>query len=84
MERVELEKIELPLAQTDDQLLAISEALDKLAVEGPTEAEVVKLRYFVGMTNQETAQALGLSERTVNYYWAHARAWLYQEITTEA
>jgi RNA polymerase sigma factor (TIGR02999 family) len=82
MERVDLEEIQVPLAQTDDQLLAINEALDKLAAETPVEAEVVKLRYFVGMTNAETAEALGLSERTVNYYWAHARAWLYHEITS--
>jgi RNA polymerase sigma factor (TIGR02999 family) len=81
MERVDLDEIQVPLAQTDDQLLAINQALDKLAAETPVEAEVVKLRYFVGRTNAETAEALGLSERTVNYYWAHARAWLYHEIT---
>jgi DNA-directed RNA polymerase specialized sigma24 family protein len=46
------------------------------------EAEVVKLRYFVGMTNDEAAEALGLSPRTTKYYWTHARAWLYHEITT--
>ena len=82
LERVDLEELQVPQAQTDDQLLAINEALDKLAAETRIEAEVVKLRYFVGMTNAETAEALGLSERTVNYYWAHARAWLYHEITS--
>ena|SRR5215471_1240869 len=82
LERVDLDEIQMPLAQTDDQILAISEGLDKLAAETPVEAEVVKLRYFVGMTNAETAEALGLSQRTVNYYWAHARAWLYHEITS--
>jgi RNA polymerase sigma factor (TIGR02999 family) len=82
LERVDLDEIQVPLAQTDDQLLAINEALDKLAAETPVEGEVVKLRYFVGMTNAETAEALGLSERTVNYYWAHARAWLYHEISS--
>jgi len=46
------------------------------------QADVVKLRYFVGMTNVEVAQALGLSERTVKNYWNHARAWLYTEIKT--
>ena len=44
---------------------------------------MVKLRYFVGMTNVEAAQALGLSERTVKNYWSHARAWLYREIKTQ-
>ena len=48
----------------------MNDALNKLAVIHPVQAEVVKLRYFVGMTNVETAQALGLSERTVKNYWA--------------
>ena len=83
-ERVGLDEIDAPLVTNENKLLEINEALDKLAAESPAEAEVVKLRYFVGMTNGETADALGLSERTVNYYWAHARAWLYQEITSAA
>jgi len=58
----------------------MNEALDKLAATHALQAEVVKLRYFVGMTNVEAAQALGLSERTVKNYWTHARAWLYREI----
>jgi len=44
------------------------------------EAELVKLRYFVGMTNDEAAEVLGISLRTAKYYWTHARAWLYSEI----
>ena len=58
----------------------MNEALDKLAAIHAVQAEVVKLRYFVGMTNAEAAQALGLSDRTVKNYWAHARAWLIREI----
>ena len=64
----------------DDQLLAVNDALDKLAAIHTVQAEVVKLRCFVGMTNAETAQALGLTERTVKCYWSHARAWLIREI----
>jgi RNA polymerase sigma-70 factor, ECF subfamily len=64
----------------DDQLLAVNEAIDKLSAIHPVQAEVVKLRCFVGMTNAEAAQALGLSERTAKYYWTHARAWLIHEI----
>ncbi len=67
----------------DDQLLAVNDALDKLAVEHKVEAELVKLRYFVGMTNEEAAEALGISERTAKYYWTHARAWLFSEIGRE-
>ena len=80
-QRVDFDYIELPLVQNDDQLLAVNEALDKLAVEHPSAAEVVKLRYFVGMTIEEVAEALRISPRTAQYYWSHARAWLFNEIS---
>jgi len=80
-QRVEFEQVELPLGGNDDQLLAVNEALEQLAAAHPQEAEVVKLRYFVGLTHDEIADALGISVRTVKYYWAHARAWLFKEIT---
>ena len=80
-QRVELDQVELPFPSDDDQLLAVNEALDKLATIQPLEAELVKLRYFVGLTHDETAEALGISVRTAKYYWAHARAWLFREIS---
>jgi len=80
LEKVALDAVELSAPENDDQLLAVHEALDKLAAIHALQAEVVKLRYFVGMTNVEAAQALGLSERTVKNYWNHARAWLFREI----
>jgi DNA-directed RNA polymerase specialized sigma24 family protein len=61
----------------------VNDALNKLASIHPVQAEVVKLRCFVGMTNAEAAQALGLTERTVKYYWTHARAWLIREIKAQ-
>jgi RNA polymerase sigma factor (TIGR02999 family) len=80
-QRVDLEAVsEIAATGDDDQLLAVNVALDKLAATNVVQAEVVKLRYFVGMTNVEAAQALGLSERTVKNYWNHARAWLFHEI----
>jgi RNA polymerase sigma factor (TIGR02999 family) len=79
-QRVDLEAIEVAGPGDDDELLAVNEAIDKLAAIHAVQAEVVKLRCFVGMTNAETAQALGLSERTVKYYWTHARAWLIREM----
>jgi RNA polymerase sigma factor (TIGR02999 family) len=82
--RVEVEEVDLASPHEDDQLLAMNEALDRLAAAHPLEAEVVKLRYFVGMTNEQAAEALGISERTAKYYWTHARAWLYHEITAPA
>ncbi len=79
-QRVDLEKVDLASASADDQLLAINDALDKLAVQSKSEAELVKLRYFVGMTLEEAADALGISARTADNYWAHARAWLFHEL----
>jgi len=64
----------------DDRLLAVHEALASLAQEDQTIAEVVKLRYFVGLTIQQTAEALGISVRTANRHWAYARAYLYQQL----
>ena len=79
-QRVDIQELDLASANDDDQLLAVSDALDKLAVEHKAEAELVKLRYFVGMTNDEAAEALGISPRTAKYYWTHARAWLFREM----
>ena len=79
-ERVDLEDADLVAPQADDELLAVHDALDKLAREFPIQAEVVKLRYFGGRTNEEVAQILDISLSTVKNYWAFARAWLLQEI----
>lgn len=77
---VDLQEESLTTPGDDDQLLAVHEALDRLAQQHKEEAELVKLRYFVGMTNDQAAEALGISPRTAKYYWTHARAWLYLEI----
>ena len=82
-QRVDLQDIDLASPAEDDQLLAINDALDKFATQHKIEAELVKLRYFVGMTNEEAAEVLGISPRTAKYYWTHARAWLFREITPE-
>jgi RNA polymerase sigma factor (TIGR02999 family) len=65
----------------DERLLAIDEALDRLAQEDPAVVEVVKLRYYAGLTIEETATLLNVSVRTVNRRWAYARARLYQELS---
>jgi RNA polymerase sigma factor (TIGR02999 family) len=79
-DRVDFESIDVAAPGDDDQLLAVNEALDKLSAIHAVQAQVVKLRCFVGMTNVEVAQALGLSERAAKYYWTHARAWLIREM----
>ena len=79
-ERVDLEGQDLAAPDTDQQLLAVHEVLDKLTREHPVQAEVVKLRYFAGMTNEEAAQVLGISVSTVKNYWTFARTWIFHEI----
>ena len=79
-EREELQDSMLVLSAPPDELLAIHEALDKLASEDPSAAELVKLRYFVGMTMEETASAMGLAPRTAERLWTYARVWLRREI----
>ena len=68
----------------DDDLLALDEALTRLSVLAPVKAEVVKLRFFAGLTMSEIAQSLGLSIATVERYWTYARLWLYAELTDDA
>jgi RNA polymerase sigma factor (TIGR02999 family) len=82
-QRMDLEDVEVAAPADDDELLAVNEALDRLAAQNKVEAELVKLRYFVGMTLEEAAQVLGISARTADNYWAHARAWLYREIKAQ-
>ena len=79
-ERVDLATVEIAVAVKDDQLLAVHDALEKLAAEDKQMAELVKLRFFIGLTNNEAAEILQVSEPTVERWWAFARAWLYREI----
>lgn len=82
-ERVEFDDAGLAAPADDDQLLAVDEALEKLSRDFPAQAQVVELRYFGGMTNEEIAQALDLSVSTVKNYWAFARAWLFNAIRNQ-
>jgi len=78
--RLELEPDLAAAREPREDLLALDEALDRLAAEDPLKAELVKLRYFVGLTLPEAAAALGLSERTAGRHWAYARAWLRRAV----
>ncbi|MEW6158526.1 MAG: sigma-70 family RNA polymerase sigma factor [Verrucomicrobiota bacterium] len=71
---------EIASANSHDELLELNEALERFVQVEPEKAEVVKLRYFVGLTIEETAEVLGISEPTAKRYWAYARAWLFREI----
>ena len=79
-QRVDLEGFDLAAPAADDQLLAVNEALDKLALEHPVQADLVKLRYFAGLTNEEVSQVLGISVSTAKNYWTFSRAWLLNEL----
>jgi RNA polymerase sigma factor (TIGR02999 family) len=79
-ERVDLDAIEIPAPTDDERLLQINSALDELAVLAPEKAEVVKLRFFVGLDETETAELLHISPRTVERYWRYAKAWLFEHI----
>jgi len=81
LHRTEFNGLELAAGVSDEELLAVHEGLNALASHDARKAELVKLRYFVGLTLQEAAAVLGLSERTAKRDWAYARAWLYRELS---
>jgi RNA polymerase sigma factor (TIGR02999 family) len=78
LERVDFDAIELPGPGDDAVVLQIHDGLERLAAEDPQKAEVVKLRFFVGLENAEVAAILGVSEKTVQRHWSFAKAWLYR------
>jgi RNA polymerase sigma factor (TIGR02999 family) len=79
-EPLDLENADVAVHADDQTLLLVNEALEKLAAEDDEAASLIKLRFFIGMTNQEAGQTLGISERTAKRHWTFARAWLYDEI----
>jgi RNA polymerase sigma factor (TIGR02999 family) len=70
-------------AASDDRLLAIDDALTRLQAEDPDAAQIVKLRYFAGLTAQEAADAMGISLRTANRHWAYAKSWLFEQLRAD-
>jgi RNA polymerase sigma factor (sigma-70 family) len=79
-----LDDIHLAAPELGEELLALDQALERLAAKDPVKAQLVKLRHFAGLTIEETAQALDISLTTANRYWAYARAWLHQEMLSDA
>jgi RNA polymerase sigma factor (TIGR02999 family) len=78
--RLKLDAVQPCGKEISEDVLAVNEALDRLAAEKPVVAEVVKLRYFAGLTIAEIATALQISVRTANRHWSYARAWLFQQL----
>ena len=80
LQRVDLEEACSIAEESLDDVLAVDEALSKLAAEAPEKAELVKLRYFAGMTIPEAAEAMGISRATASRHWAYAKVFLYCEM----
>jgi RNA polymerase sigma factor (TIGR02999 family) len=79
-ERVDIADVEIEAPAPEDELLAIDDIVDRFALHDGQKAELVKLRYFVGLTLEEAGEVLGISTPTAKRYWAYARAWLFREI----
>ena len=80
LQRVDLDQVDIALDTDDDLLLLLNDALEEFREKDPTAAELIKLRFFVGLPNDQAAQLLGVSERTAKRSWAYARAWLYHRM----
>jgi RNA polymerase sigma factor (TIGR02999 family) len=80
LERVDVDAVEIPSPMPDDELLALDETLDRLATVDARAAEVVKLCFFVGLTQEQAARELGVSLATAERLWSFARAWLFREM----
>jgi RNA polymerase sigma factor (TIGR02999 family) len=78
-----LHESQIEMTAPQEEMLAVHDALDALSAEDATAAEVVKLRYFVGMTIVETAEALGISPRSADRHWLFARAWLRRAVRSQ-
>ena len=78
---LDVDQLEIASPVPGERLLALDEALNRFAAAEPRQAELVKLRYFVGLKIEEAAEVLGISEATAKRWWAYARAWLFNEIS---
>ena len=81
--RLDIQELEIAGAGKDEELMAVSDALEKFAARDKQKAELVKLRYFVGLTTAEVAEVLGISVPTADRWWNFSRAWLFEEIERE-
>ena len=79
---IDLDGAALAVDKPSDDLIALDEALAKLSEKDRIKADLVKLRYFVGLTGEQAAELLGISNTTAKRYWSYARAWLYREMNT--
>jgi RNA polymerase sigma factor (TIGR02999 family) len=81
LKRVPLDELAVAAPQSDDRLIELDEALEKLQQKDPRKAELVKLRYFAGLTIEQATEALGIATSTADRDWSYAKAWLFREMT---
>lgn len=81
--RLDINEVQIAAATRDDELLAVSDALEQFAALNPQKADLVKLRYFIGLTTEEAAEVLGISIPTADRWWNFSRAWLFEAIERE-
>ena len=79
-QRVDIDEVDIAANPKEEELLAMDDALERFTALDPQKAELVKLRYFVGMTNDEAAEILGISVPTAKRWWTYARAWLFSQL----
>jgi RNA polymerase sigma factor (TIGR02999 family) len=84
LERVDIPTTEIAIPIPSDQVLALDGALEEFALKQPEAAELVHLRFFVGLTQEQAAGVMGISRRKVNSLWSFARAWLYRSLHPDA
>jgi RNA polymerase sigma factor (TIGR02999 family) len=82
--RLDADTIAIAAPEMNEDIIAIDEALDRLAAIDPVKAELVKLRYFAGLTIEQTAETLGISAATAKRYWTYSRFWLFQQVSGDA
>lgn len=82
--KIDLDRVDVAIDSDEETLLTINDALERLGTQHPEAAQLVKLRFFVGLDYVQAAEALGISERSAKRHWSFARAWLYRELTRSA
>jgi len=83
LQRLDIQDVDVAMAGEEGELLAVNDALEKFATRNQSKAELVKLRYFAGLTLEEAAEILGISVPTAKRWWTYARAWLFNEIKSQ-